>query len=280
MKNSITLIVNTALLAALLCFAIASSVPAQGVSLGEAIDAPPVELDAAKGVHTIVGLGPAAVPDYEGSNDYELAPLPFAHVQWNSGKYISLFGPILRVNLLADRKWNFGPLLIYRPERDDVNDNQVDELKDVDAAVELGLFCKYNIEHWSFLLQGGVDVADGHDGFVLTAGAMYTHPFNRSMKATLGAMTSYANDDYMEAYFEIDRKDAERSGLPQYSADSGIKDVTVPFVLHYQPQSSDWGLMGIAIYKRLVDDAKNSPVTDDEGDADQFIGGVMVTYRF
>ena len=71
-----------------------------------------------------------------------MKPLPFPSPTFNGPEANTFLcsAPILRVNLLPDRKWNFGPLLIYRPERDDVDNNQVDALKDVDAALELRSF--------------------------------------------------------------------------------------------------------------------------------------------
>ena len=33
-------------------------------------------------------------------------------------------------------------------------------------------------------------------------------------------------------------------------------------------------------YKRLLDDAADSPVVDDEGSADQLFGGLLVTHGF
>jgi outer membrane protein len=33
-------------------------------------------------------------------------------------------------------------------------------------------------------------------------------------------------------------------------------------------------------YKRLVGDAEDSPVVDDEGDANQFVAGAFAIYKF
>jgi outer membrane scaffolding protein for murein synthesis (MipA/OmpV family) len=41
-----------------------------------------------------------------------------------------------------------------------------------------------------------------------------------------------------------------------------------------------WGFMGLVSYKRLLNDAEDSPVVDDEGDKNQFIGGILVIYNF
>jgi outer membrane scaffolding protein for murein synthesis (MipA/OmpV family) len=38
--------------------------------------------------------------------------------------------------------------------------------------------------------------------------------------------------------------------------------------------------MGLFSYKTLLNDAKDSPVVDDEGDNNQFTLGVMATYRW
>jgi outer membrane scaffolding protein for murein synthesis (MipA/OmpV family) len=38
--------------------------------------------------------------------------------------------------------------------------------------------------------------------------------------------------------------------------------------------------MGLLSYKKLVNDAKDSPLVDDEGNDNQFTLGVMATYRW
>ncbi|MEM9442430.1 MAG: MipA/OmpV family protein [Pseudomonadota bacterium] len=41
-----------------------------------------------------------------------------------------------------------------------------------------------------------------------------------------------------------------------------------------------WGLTGILSYKRLIDDAADSPIVDDVGNANQIFGGAALTYSF
>ena len=55
----------------------------------------------------------------------------------------------LRANLISDEMWELGPVLQYRMERDDVDDNQVDRMKDIDAATELGAFVGFKSGPWS-----------------------------------------------------------------------------------------------------------------------------------
>jgi outer membrane scaffolding protein for murein synthesis (MipA/OmpV family) len=83
----------------------------------------------------------------------------------------------------------------------------------------------------------------------------------------------------MEAYFEIDNRDSDRSGLRTFKADSGLKDVGLNLAASFKPWRH-WGFMGLVSYKRLLNDAEDSPVVDDEGDENQFTGGILVIYNF
>jgi outer membrane scaffolding protein for murein synthesis (MipA/OmpV family) len=123
------------------------------------------------------------------------------------------------------------------------------------------------------------DVADGNDGSIVRLRAGYRIPFSRTWILSITAYTTWADDDYMSAYFGIDRKNSLRSGLKQYDADSGFKDVGITLPLLYNA-SPHWSIMGVAGYKRLIGDAADSPIVDDEGDENQFVGGAFVIYRF
>jgi outer membrane scaffolding protein for murein synthesis (MipA/OmpV family) len=90
---------------------------------------------------------------------------------------------------------------------------------------------------------------------------------------------TYADDDYMDTYFGVNSGNRGSSTLPDYSADSGIKDVGINLVAHYTPWQK-WGIMGLASFKTLLNDAEDSPLVDDEGDDKQFMIGIMATYRW
>ena len=69
-----------------------------------------------------VGLGVAVVPDYEGSDDYEPAPLPVARIQ-KGHRYGQLFGLKLSSNLLEHPNFRAGPVVNFRQKRDNVKNN-------------------------------------------------------------------------------------------------------------------------------------------------------------
>ena len=229
---------------------------------------------------TKVGIGVASVPEYEGADKSEAAILPYVHVGWQSGRFLHLAGNRLSANLLSDQNWQAGPVLQYRSKRDDgVDSRAVSLMREVDSAVEAGAYVAYRIGQYDLSLQAVNDISGEHDGLLVTAAAGYTYKFADNLRTRLGVSTTYASDDYMDTYFSVDANNSLRSGLPQFNADSGLKDVGVNLVVQYD-FSANWGVLGLVSYNKLLSDAKDSPVVDIEGDDNQYAVAIGVVYTF
>jgi len=236
-----------------------------------------------------IGLGVAMSPDYEGSDDSEGSPVLFGHYAWDSGRYVALggtndAGKALRVkaNLISSDispMWELGPVLQYRMERDDVDNNQVDRMEEIDGATELGAFVGFKSGPWAASLTYAKDVSDEHDGAVTDLAGSYKLPMNDKFALTFGASVSYATSNYMDTYFGVNPGNRGSSNLANYSADSGVKDYGLKVAADYQ-LSQKWGLQGGLSYYRLLNDAKDSPLVDDVGDRNQLSASVAVTYTF
>jgi outer membrane scaffolding protein for murein synthesis (MipA/OmpV family) len=232
------------------------------------------------GKRITVGAGIAIVPDYEGSDYYEAAPLLHFRMAWENGRYLDFTGNRVKFNIMKAGNLSIGPMVRVRAKRDDdVEDTQVSRMKEVDTAVELGGFVAYNLwENFEIGANLVQDVADGHDGYLVGLHVGYKiHKEN--MMIGLKAFTTYVNNDYMEAYFSVNFYNIGSAQLRPYDADDGFKDVGVTCVISYQINES-WGATGVLGFTRLIGDAKDSPVVDDRGDANQLLGGIMGTYRF
>ena len=239
----------------------------------------PAVSSAAGDVKYSIGAGVGLVPDYEGSEDYKAAPLPYFSAQSTSGRYIRLDGNVLKINLLANDTWSLGPVLQYRGERDDdVDNNKVAKMSEIDAAIEAGAFLGYSYDSWDIGAQLVTDTSGEHDGMLATVRTGYTFK-NDKMSTRFGASVTYADDDYMDTYFSVDTKDAFRSKLKRYKAESGIKDVGVDLMLRYS-MNENWSIRGAAAYLVLLEDAKDSPIVDDEGESGQFKASVTLIYNF
>ncbi len=236
-----------------------------------------------------IGLGAGYGPDYEGSDDYEAMPALFGRYNWASGRFIDLSGTSgseraarLRANLIPESwsgTWTAGPLLQYRLERSDSDDDKVDDMQDVDAATEAGAFVGFKLDRWAATLSFAGDVSDEYNGYLVYLKGGYDLPVNDDLKLTLGAHLTYADSDYMETYFGVNAKDARRSGLPRYSADSGLKDWGLSVTGRYS-FTDTWGMLASVGYTRLMNDAEDSPLVDDRGDDNQVKGALAVTYSF
>ena len=83
----------------------------------------------------------------------------------------------------------------------------------------------------------------------------------------------------MNEFFGISAAGAAASGLSQFDAESDFKDIGVNVGLTYK-FTPKWSATGLASFTRLLGDAEDSPVTDDEGDASQFFIGALINISF
>ncbi len=249
------------------------------------LSAQEAEPDEEGGLNGFVALGIGAAPDYEGSDDYTIVPLPIARVEYG-GVGLEIEGLGGRVDVSPFEDIGFGPTFNFRMGRDDVDDPQVDALEDVDDAVELGAFVRFgqpvglaSRDELVLRLDFLADVADGHSGILASAGAAYTFRPIDDLGLTFGTSATWMSGDYADAFFSVTPQGAAASGLAQFDAESGIKDVGLNLLATYS-LSESWGLLATASTTFLVGDAADSPVVDDAGSSVQFFGGLAVTYSF
>jgi len=246
----------------------------------------------APGGKGFVGLAALAKPDYEGSDDNKVTPVPFGKYIWASGRYVGLGGSggsetagRLSMNLItrdSSEAWTFGPLLQYRMKRDDVDNRQVDDMKSVDAATELGVFVGFKTGPWSTELSFAGDVSDEHDGYLVYLKGGYELMKTSKVLLALGARTSWADSNYMDTYFGVDSKNVRSSGLPFYNADSGFKDIGLNLTGIYYFNKT-WAVGANAGYTRMLNDAEDSPLVEGNqgvGDKNQVAGILAVLYSF
>jgi len=270
------------LLAGFLAFAIAPSAGAQvqvDSSVPDSVGAP-TQTETDRWSYSL-GLGAALVPDYEGSEDYKVAPLPVARAQ-KGYQYGQLFGSKVTSNFVPHPNLRAGLVVNYISKRDDVENDRVDDLKSVDASLMLGGLVGYDVHlqpgTLGFEVEVTRDVIDGNDGWLVQPEVRYRRKLNEDWGLHVATILTYASDNYMDSYFSIDGADSARSGLSTFDADAGIKDIGANAALTYS-FAEHWAVGGIVSYKRLLNDAEDSPVTK-VGDENQYVAGVFLTYSW
>jgi len=225
------------------------------------------------------GGGIGIAPDYEGSEDYKVVPVPAADIKFGNGMSMKLFGLNLRADLVRDDMWQLGPVANYRGERNDVKNDAVDKMKKVDGASELGIFGGLMYNKWFVSIELLSDMGNAHDGWYSKLKGGYNWVIDKRVTLSMGASVTYADEDYMQTYFGVSNSDSQRSGLDRYNADAGIKDVGINLGLNWVFNES-WSARGIASYTQLVGDADDDSPVVEEGDEGQLFGAAMAIYSF
>ncbi len=226
-----------------------------------------------------LGAGFAFIPEYEGSEDTMVIPFPVFSLDWNSGQYIRLVGLDIEANLLSNkhRKWELGPKLSFKPGRDDeVSNIDVANLEEIDFNISAGLFGQYKFaKNFDVKAEYTHDISGVNDGGVGALEIGYTL-IKKKCVFRVAATSSYATDNYMNAYFGVNPNNIGTSLFSYYELESGIKDVGAKFNTTYF-LNNKWILAGQIGFSELVGDVVDSPIVTSTS---QFSGGVSAMYRF
>ncbi|MCF4166432.1 MipA/OmpV family protein [Zavarzinia compransoris] len=234
----------------------------------------------------LVALGAGFAPDYEGAGDSGIVPAVYAHVGLGEGRFVELIGTALRANFIGASRWQVGPVVNYRPGRQDADDATVRAVHEVDDAWEAGLALGWQIhdpENARNRLRVGLDllqdVSDGHGGFVADLSVIYRQEVAGRLDLGVLAGVSFASGDYMAETFGVTAADATASGLSAFQPDGGFRDIRIAplAVLHL---SENWRLGAVAGWRRLIGDAADSPVVKDRGDENQFYASMTMAYAW
>jgi outer membrane protein len=244
-----------------------------------------MELDT---VPAIVGAGVGFAPDYRGSDDRTGVIAPFARYTFaRSNRYIQLNATELTLNVIDSASIRFGPVLNYHPGRDsDIDDELVKRMAEIDGTVEAGVFGEVAwIERGNprnrFIVGVTLlkDIGGESDGFRARLNARYWRQLAPAVDLHVGGGLTYADSSYTSHYFSVTPQNVGTSGLPFFSAGSGVNEyfITLGALTYF---SRNWlGVAGLRAAK-ISGDAKDSPVVSQRGDSTQLIGGVGIGYMW
>lgn len=252
----------------------------------------------------ILGAGASAKPDYLGSDDYEATALPMLRYSWSGEMaaqpatgYKTSFGLIdlqagfpdgvdVGVARIATPGRNFTLRLGggYRFGRDAGDNDALHGMGDIDGQVLARVTLASEPADprrlgTSYGLRYEADISGETDGETLTAFADHALALSPKTTLTLSGNLRWADDDQMQSYFGVSSRQAARSGNARFDAGSGFSDAGLAARLDWS-FAEHWILSGRVGYTRLLGDAADSPLVDDEGSANQFVLSTAVAYRF
>lgn len=274
---------RTGLLSSLVFAASAIALPAFAADLAAPPAMEPVAVPPAVESGWIVSIGAKLVvqPEWPGSNEYTVWPLPTISVRdpgapevWASPDdsfSIGLFGnEWVRVGVVGG----------FESDRDKSDDRRLRGLKPIDWAIEAGGFIEIWPVEWLRAraeLRHGFIGGDGLIADLALDGVFRSAPWTFA----IGPRASFASDDYMRTYFGITSKEAVKSPFFKnpYKPDGGLKSAGAAASISYD-WDGGWRTTVFGGWNRLLDDAEKSPIVRRIGDENQFFAGVGVSYQF
>ncbi|KQO13435.1 structural protein MipA [Sphingomonas sp. Leaf242] len=245
-----------------------------------------------------VGAGVAALPDYEGSNDYRITPVPAA-IGAVRGYGFVLAGNQLSVDLIKDEPgpvWDFqvGPIVqlnFNRSSLGNIVDLRVRALGKRATAVELGGYVGIGktgvltspYDKLSVTLGYRHDISNVHDSGIWNPSITYFTPLSRKAAIGVFASADIVERGYAQTYYSVSTAQSVASGLPIYAAGAGLKNWTLGAIGSYS-LTGDL-LQGIKIvaggtYGRMEGDIARSPLVAIAGSRDQWLGTIGLAYTF
>ena len=231
-------------------------------------------------VNYSIGLGLGITNQYDGSDDYLILPNLVFSADWNNGRYIRLSGLGLDINISKNRKWEYGPIVRFKLNRNDniVDNEAVANLESLGFGISAGLMGRYNFaKGLDIKAEYAQDISGVSDGGLALLHLRYTK-FSKRFINRLTVGTSYGTERYLNTYFGVNSDNIGSSTLSNYTIGAGFRDISTSvnstYVINRQ-----WLLSAQIGYTRLIGDASDSPLVI-QGSSNQIQGGLIAIYRF
>jgi outer membrane scaffolding protein for murein synthesis (MipA/OmpV family) len=219
-----------------------------------------------------IGAGGVYMPEYEGSDKFDIKPFPIISAKIGDRVEIDTTG--ITVNLFERDGFRVGVKGGYNLGRQEKDSDYLRGLGDIDAAGVIGGVVSYG--RGPFEVYGSFDkTIGGSEGMTGKLGAKASYRYERFIFSA-DVSGTWADDKEMQTYFGVTPAQSAASGLERYDAKAGIKRVDVKGSITYM-MTENWMVTGAAGAGVLMGDAKDSPVVKNDV---QPFGMLGVAYRF
>lgn len=221
--------------------------------------------------HIVLGVGVAATPAYQGSEDLRVIPIPAIDIK--EGWFIANLRNGIGIMPISTDTFEIGGSVVFV---------QGYRHKDVPAGIDklsdgVGARLFTNIRASGVVATFGVVkiVSGGTKGMVADASISYpVHVSSRfTLTPTIG--TTWADRKYNDRYFGITPAESLASGLPQFTAGAGFKDVSGLLTASYR-LTDRISLSATGGVTSLIGNVKDSPFVEKKT---QPSGILTLTYR-
>lgn len=221
----------------------------------------------------ILGAGASMEPEYEGSADLEVIPIPFVVLTYDD--WLEINPLAISATIFEFENLSFAGTVGYETGRDQDDNWRLNGLGNIDFAATLGARVAYEWGPLEFYAEVDQTIS-GSESLLGTFGVEYTLPLNERLILGASIEAIVANDKHMQAYFGVTPAQSAASGLPEYKASAGLKRVefsaSATFLL-----TEHWLIRGEAGLGILTGDAADSPIVEEKIQPSALIG---LGYKF
>jgi outer membrane scaffolding protein for murein synthesis (MipA/OmpV family) len=223
------------------------------------------------GWSTELGVGAIVNPEYQGSGDYQIRPIPVVDVRWRDARGTRLFANVPRG--VGGYLWRSSgdPLrrtavgLAIAPGFA-TRDDEIDGLEEIDIATEARAYLEYGRGGWAADVTLAADLGTGHEGAYADVSLQRRGRIGSGGFWSLGPSLRIADADYNGAQYGVSPAESVRSGLAPFDADAGLEQVSLVGVVGL-PVGERWRWTTVARLGRIVGDRADSPVVEQETQA-------------
>ena len=223
------------------------------------------------------GVGVSVAPRFEGSGDYKARVFPKFSIRYKN--LVALNNTRMRVFAIHSEKFVTGVQARYRFGRDEDASPDLAGLGNVSDSFEVGGFAEWR-PGWAIIgLEVGQDVAGGHHGMLAAVYVGSQVPLGGGFYLQGGVQATWASGNYMQRNFGVTAAQSVASGLPEFDAGSGIKDVAGRVGVRFTGWKH-WDFSTYVAYSRLMSDAAVNPLVRLRGNPNQLMWAISGQYKF
>jgi len=224
-----------------------------------------------------LGLGSRLSPEYTGSADIETRPLPIIDLAYKDWFFFNFYDG-LGVNLYQHKNLALKTSIGFKSGRDESDDASLNGIGDIDNTATLKIQIEYELEKFKpfFTLE---KFSSGTEGMQAEVGIKKTYLLGKSRASPLlfvKLSSKYSDDEHMTGYFGINTEQSVSSGIAEFRPDAGLSSARASLRLIY-PFAGKWATMTSLVYSRIIGDAANSPLVDEEN---QISASLFIFRRF
>lgn len=222
--------------------------------------------------HITIGIGGAALPEFQGSKDYFIQPIPVIDIK--QGPFFLRLGDGLGVNVIDTPNFQAG--FSVTPVRGYDADKVPAGIGKLDTSIGGRGFVSGTFGGVVGTLALTAPFSGDAKGMFVEADISYPVRLSDRLLVVPGLRATWADKKYLGRYFGVNAEQAAASGLPEYRPSSGFQDVGATLAIKYR-LTRHISVVGSALITRNLDRVTDSPFTERKWQPAGILG---VAYTF